>query len=161
MRFFIFQWLWLTGYWWTYPEDVLTCLRLQHVDSDSVGRLRLLTSDKKRRKMRWVNPLGNIGVLSYSCVDSGRWHWAGAMVSHIPQNHCSLTWAWQWPVWASLSDHTRPRARKSGTPTYHGAEKMSVERKINGNLCLIWIQVRVKKIWMTYLTFCTPSSLSW
>ncbi|TNN66669.1 hypothetical protein EYF80_023058 [Liparis tanakae] len=37
------------GYERTYPQDVLTRLRLQHIDRDSVGRLGLLTSDREKR----------------------------------------------------------------------------------------------------------------
>lgn len=35
----------------------------------------------------------------------------------------SLTWAWLWPVWVSLSDHTNPLGHKNGKPTCGGKQR--------------------------------------
>lgn len=55
----------------TYPKDVLTSLRLQHVDSDSVWRLRLFTSDRKGKKKHGMTKTTlNHWVMCYSFSDS-------------------------------------------------------------------------------------------
>ncbi len=47
-----YQTVTLISEFWTYPKDVLTSLRLQHVDGDGMGRLRLLTSAERRETRR-------------------------------------------------------------------------------------------------------------
>lgn len=67
--------------------------------------------------------------------------------------NCSLTWAWRWPVWASLSGHTHHRGHRSGKPTYCGVKG---KRKSSGWIFLypftaISVQKSERPTWLSAL----------
>lgn len=65
-------------------------------------------------------------------------------------DNCSLTWAWQWPVWAFLSDRKHLHDHKSGKPACHGSEK---KIKTKSTMISDDTQVRVQKEkWHTWLS---------